>query len=62
MVVSAQSFVYLSVPGIKPIALLCFVTALLFTTTSNVYIHALMRAAQNFSLLRRKTTPDLHII
>ena len=25
------------------------------------YIHALMRAARNFSLLRRKTAPSLHI-
>ena len=33
-----------------------------FTTISNFHLHALLRAAGNLSLLRRKITPYLHII
>ena len=52
----------LVLPGIEPISLLCFVTGLFFTTISNFHLHALLRAAGNLSLLRRKIAPYLHII
>ena len=44
------------------IFVLCFVTGLFFHQDSYFHLHALLRAAGNFSLLRRKITPYLHII
>ena len=60
--VSAQSFFTCSY--LESNLYLCCVSlqGYFFTTISNFHLHALLRAAGNLSLLRRKITPYLHII
>ena len=55
-------FCLLVVTWNRTYTLVVFRYRVIFSPDSNFHLHALLRAAGNFSLLRRKITPYLHII